>query len=59
MTEKTRKPYEKPRISEVKLEVEEAVLAACKSTVATTARGRRNIVCSSRAACRTVRSLGS
>lgn len=39
---KTRKIYEKPRISEVKLEVEEAILAACKtSTRDSSGRGRR------------------
>ena len=36
--EKIRKYYEKPRINEVKLEIEEAVLAACKVTTSGTGK---------------------
>jgi hypothetical protein len=43
MTKKyARKYYEKPRITEVKLEIEEAVLAGCKST---TVRGKNATPC--------------
>ncbi len=46
---KTRKIYEKPRINEVKLEVEEAILAACKATssdgTGRSARGCRSSGC--------------
>ena len=39
---KTRKIYEKPRINEVKLEVEEAILAGCKTSISdATGRSRR------------------
>jgi hypothetical protein len=44
--EKNRKLYEKPRIREIKLETEEAVLASCKRTSTDTA-GTRNRGCRS------------
>ncbi|MBW2594444.1 MAG: hypothetical protein JRC93_00430 [Deltaproteobacteria bacterium] len=37
--EKTHKYYKKPQVSQVKLEIEDAVLAACKATVAGSAKG--------------------
>jgi hypothetical protein len=46
MSDKNRKAYEKPSIREVKLEVEEAVLAACKRNSTNTA-GTRNRGCRS------------
>ncbi|MBM4272779.1 MAG: hypothetical protein FJ139_11590 [Deltaproteobacteria bacterium] len=55
---KNRKPYEKPRISEVKLEVEEAVLQNCKSTTSRTTRGTRR-TCRAYSGCRSNRILGS
>jgi hypothetical protein len=40
---KTRKPYVKPRIYQVKLEIEEAVLQACKSRAADPAGKSRKL----------------
>jgi hypothetical protein len=50
--EKDRKDYKKPQLSQIKLEVEEAVLTACKNTTAT---GSRAVGCKSGSqACRSV-----
>lgn len=37
--EKNRKQYKRPQISQVKLEIEEAVLVVCKTTNGSTGRG--------------------
>ena len=42
--DKTRKPYQRPQVTQVKLEMEEAVLQACKAT-ASDASGKKNKVC--------------
>ena len=41
---KTRRTYQKPQITRVRLEMEEAVLQACKAT-ASDAAGKGNKVC--------------
>jgi hypothetical protein len=48
MKKKIRKPYERPLVKEVRLEVEEAVLAACKSTP-TDSSGKNAKVCGTQA----------
>ena len=37
----TRKPYQRPQVTQVKLEMEEAVLQACKASSAGKAKGNR------------------
>jgi hypothetical protein len=45
-----KKPYEKPRIKEVKLTIEDTLLTACRATASARVNARRGTTCR---ACRT------
>lgn len=58
MKAKMRRPYQNPQIHEVKLDLEESVLAACKVTsLVTNPAGIGNLKCNHRQGC--LQTLGS
>jgi|GEM_PF-1068557 len=51
---KIRKEYKKPQVSQVKLEIEEAVLGNCKSITGITAGAKVDTICNTTPLCRDV-----